>query len=223
MNFDLLLSNPLAYLKIYLSSDNFNLEEQARAVGNLIVIAWTIYILDWGIGKGALAWSLGIRPRTVGGLLGIPVAPFLHGLSKTKDGEPDNSHIVGNTIAFAILGLFIALQGLRLFYVVTIGIVLISGFGTWLFGREGSIHAGASGVTYGYTGFLLVYGFISRNPLAIFLGALAFLINLRRGWSISGVLPTDAGISWEMHLFGFLGGILMAYLITYVTLSCCSP
>jgi membrane associated rhomboid family serine protease len=222
MNFDLLLSNPLAYLKIYLSSDNFNLEEIGRAVGNLIVIAWTIYILDWGIGGGALSGVFGIRPRTFGGLFGIFVAPFLHGV-RTKDGNPDNSHIVYNTIAFAILGLFIALQGLRLFYVVTIGIALISGLGVWLFGAEGTRHIGASGITYGYTGFLFVYGFISRNPFAIFLGALTFFLRLRSGWSIAGTLPSDPRISWEGHLFGFLGGIVMAYIISYVKLSCCSP
>lgn len=217
MNFDLLVSNPISFLKLYLSSDNFDLNDQGRAVGQLVTFAWAVYIVDWGIGRGALAWSLGIRPRTVIGLLGILLAPFLHGL-RHKNGEPDNSHIVGNTVAFSILGLFIALQGANLFYFVTLAVTLISGFGIWLFGREGTVHAGASGVIYGYVGFLLVYGLVSSHPLAFMFGIAAFFLY---GWAVVGILPSGPGISWEGHLFGFVGGIVVAYIVSYVKLSCC--
>lgn len=210
--FDLSL---LTALKLYLATDNFNLEDQARAVGELILIAWAIHIVDWGFGRGAFGWAFGVRPRQVTGLFGIALAPFLHGVRR-KDGEPDNSHIVGNTLAFAVLGLFIAVQGLRLFYVVSIVSALVGGLGTWLFGRENTYHVGASGVIYGYTGFLLVYGFISRNILALILGITTFILY---GRYIVGILPTRPGISWEGHLFGFIGGVFAAYLISYVRLS----
>ena len=190
MDLDLFFSHPLAYLKLYLSTDNYNIEDIARAIGNLIVIAWAIFIIDWGVGRGSLSGALGIRPRTTIGLFGILFTPFLHGVDYDKDNNPIISHIVFNTVAFAILGLFIGLQGLKLFYVVTIGIALVSGIGTWLVGRENTVHVGASGVTYGYTAFLFLYGFISRNPLAFVLGAISFFLRLRSGWSIAGILPS---------------------------------
>lgn len=215
MDLDLFLSHPVAYLKLYLSNDNYNLEDIARALGNLIVIAWAIHIVDWGVGRGAFRGVFGVRPRTFGGLFGVFLAPFLHGV-RERNGEPDNSHIVGNTVAFAILGLFVALQGLRLFYVVTIGVALASGIGTWLVGQENSRHVGASGVIYGYIGFLLVYGLVASNPLALILGAVAFFMY---GWAVVGILPSAPGTSWEGHLFGFIGGVVMAYIVSYATLS----
>lgn len=216
MDLDLFLAHPVAYLKLYLANDNYNLEDIARAIGNLIVIAWAIHIVDWGIGRGAFSGVFGVRPRTFGGLVfGVFLTPFLHAVC-LKDGEPDNSHIVGNTVAFATLGLFVALQGLRLFYMVTIGVALSSGLGIWLFGTEGTRHVGASGVIYGYIGFLLVYRLVASNPLALILGAVAFFMY---GWAVVGILPSRPGISWEGHLFGFIGGIVMAYIVSYVKLS----
>ena len=50
----------LTALKLYLATDNFNLEDQARAVGELILIAWAIHIVDWGFGRGALGWAFGV-------------------------------------------------------------------------------------------------------------------------------------------------------------------
>jgi len=211
MDLDLFLSHPVAYLKFYLANDSYNIEDIARALGNLIIISWALHIVS----KGALSSALGIRPRQISGLPGIFFAHFLHFVD--TDGKyPDNSHIVGNTLAFAILSLFIALQGLNLFYIVTIGIALASGIGTWLLGRD-AVHAGASGVIYGYIGFLFVYGLVSRHPLAMILGIIAFFTY---GRVVVGILPAFSWISWEMHLFGFFGGIVMAYIVTYVQTAC---
>jgi membrane associated rhomboid family serine protease len=121
-------------------------------------------------------------------------------------------------MAFVVLGLFIALQGLNLFYIVTIGVALASGIGIWLFGTDTSVHAGASGVIYGYIGFLFVYGLVSRNPLALIFGLVAFFAY---GRVVVGILPSGPGISWEGHFFGFFGGIVMAYIVAYVQTSCC--
>lgn len=206
MDLDLFLSHPITYLKFYLTNDNYNIEDIARALGNLIVIAWAIHI----VGRGSFSSALGIRPRQISGLPGIFFAHFLHFVD-TNGKYPNNSHIVGNTLTFAILGLFIALQGLNLFYIVTIGIALASGIGTWLVGRD-AVHAGASGVIYGYIGFLFVYGLVSRHSLAMILGIIAFFAY---GRIVVGILPLVSWISWEMHSFGFLGGIIMAYIVSY--------
>ncbi|MBW4657617.1 MAG: rhomboid family intramembrane serine protease [Drouetiella hepatica Uher 2000/2452] len=207
----------LTLLRNYLETDQSNLSEQVRVLGNLSVFTWAIHTLDWAfrVGDdmteaGNLGGFLGIRPREWTGLPGIVCAHFLHDLERRK-GETDNSHIVGNSATFAILGLFLALQGLRFFYAVSIAVLLSSGVGTWLFGGKDTIHVGASGVIYGYMGFLMAYGFTSHNIGSLLIGFLTFILYSR---SVVGIFPQDEKASWEMHLFGFLGGIFMALALT---------
>jgi membrane associated rhomboid family serine protease len=210
-------SEAIVLLRNYIETDPSNLSEQVKVLGTLLVFTWAIHTLDWAFrvednitAAGNLGGFLGIRPRELTGLPGIVCAHFLHGLKRRK-GETNNSHIVGNSAAFAILGLFLVLQGLRFFYVVSIAVLLSSGIGTWLVGETNTVHRGASGVLYGYMGFLMAYGFTSYNIGALLVGLLTLVFYSR---SVVGIFPQDKGISWEMHLFGFLGGIFMALVLT---------
>lgn len=79
----------------------------------------------------------------------------------------------------------------------------------WFFGRSAN-HIGMSGVIYGLFGYLLVAGFISREfKLFMISGLVAFMY----GGLIFGVLPTMPGVSFESHLFGFIIGIIMAFIL----------
>jgi membrane associated rhomboid family serine protease len=77
--------------------------------------------------------------------------------------------------------------------------------GTWLFASNG-YHIGASGVVFGYLGFLLARGYFDRHPLNIAISVLVAVLYSRVLW---GLLPAN-GISWEGHLFGLLSGIAIA-------------
>lgn len=204
----------LLLLRAYLANDDSNLDEQLRVLWDLIVITWSVHAINWAFCGGGLCWVLGIRPRQISSLPGIVCAHFLHGVRGNKE-EKDNSHIAANTMAFATLGLFIVLQGVKLFWVVTTAVALTAGIGIWLLGRENTYHCGASGVVYGYIGFLLVYGLTSGNIVAI---AISVIIYLLYGWAVAGILPGRPGISWEGHLFGFIGGLTIAYAISYAQL-----
>lgn len=212
------LSHPIAFLTVYLAADNFDLEEQVRTIVNLIAVAWAIHIVNWGFGRGALNWVFGIRPRELSGIIGIFTAHFLHGVDR-DDNLYKNDHIVWNTVAFMFLGFLVAIQGLKLFYVVSIIAALISGLGTWLFGREGTYHVGASGVIFGYIGFLIIYGLVSRNLLAFLAGVVGLFVWQTNFIGLVGILPGRRGMSWEGHLFGFIGGVFAAYLIGYAMLN----
>ncbi len=137
----------------------------------------------------------GIHPRSVPGLAGIILAPFLHA---------GFDHLMVNSLPFIILGGIILLGGIRVFWKVTILVALCGGFGVWLVGARFSNHIGASGLIFGYLGFLLARGFFERS-LAWMLVAVVILIVY--GSLLFGVLPLHAGISWQGHLFGFFAGI----------------
>jgi membrane associated rhomboid family serine protease len=174
------------------------LKTQGTILGGLVGVMWALEIVDLALG-GALN-SFGIRPHSLIGLRGIFFAPFLHG---------NFAHLIANTIPFLVLGWFVMLQETSDFFLVSAIAMLVGGLGTWLFGSANSVHIGASGVIFGYLGFLLARGYYERNIPSIFL---AIIVGVFYGGAIWGVLPTQAGISWEGHLFGFIGGILAARL-----------
>ena len=175
------------------------LKQQFRLLGGLVAIMWVAEILDqWVLGQQLDRF--GIIPRTLIGLRGILLAPFLHG---------NFAHLMGNTLPFLVLGWLIMLRNTHDFLRVTLVVGLASGLGTWLFGSPGS-HIGASGVIFGYLGYLLLRGLFERRLGSI---SLSILVGTLYGSMIWGILPLQQGISWEGHLFGFLGGVLAARLL----------
>jgi membrane associated rhomboid family serine protease len=77
----------------------------------------------------------------------------------------------------------------------------------WLLGAPGSVHVGASGVIFGYLGFLMFSGWYARSVASIMLSV---LVTVMWGGLVFGVLPGQVGISWQAHLGGFVGGALAA-------------
>ena len=77
----------------------------------------------------------------------------------------------------------------------------------WLLGAPGSVHIGASGVLFGYLGFLLLSGWYARSAASILLS-----LGVAAAWGglVLGVMPGTPGISWQSHLGGFIGGVLAA-------------
>jgi membrane associated rhomboid family serine protease len=143
----------------------------------------------------------GIRPRQVDGLEGIVFAPFLH---------VSFDHLYANAVPLLLTGTFVLATGLRRFVAVTVLIVLASGLGVWFTAAPNTLVVGASGVILGYIGFLLARGIVERSWWGIVVGV---LIGLIYGTQILGeVLPTDERVSWQAHLFGFLGGVAAAIL-----------
>jgi membrane associated rhomboid family serine protease len=146
--------------------------------------------------------AYGIRPRTVVGLWGILFSPFLHA---------NLAHLLANTLPFLVLGWLVALRRLRDFLLVTAVVMLVGGTGVWLLGRPFSDHIGASGLVFGFLGFLLARGYFERSVTAIVLSLVALFLY---GGILWGILPAHNGISWESHLFGTLGGLTAGRLLT---------
>ena len=166
----------------------------------LVVVLFVIELLNHYDGD-RLNNAGGIRPHRIDGLDGIIFAPFLHA---------GFAHFYANAVPLLLTGTFALAIGVPRFLGVTVLIALVSGLGVWFVGKPGTVVIGASGIILGYIGFLLVRGIVERSWWGISVG---LLIGLLYGTQIlSEVLPGDEQVSWQAHLFGFVGGVVAAIL-----------
>lgn len=166
----------------------------------VIAVLWLVQIVNW-TDHYWLSRHFGIVAREPSRLPDIFSAPLLHW---------SFSHIEANSAPLFFLGFFAAYRGIRRFVVVTLLIVVTSGLGSWLFSPTRTLEVGASGVVFGYFGYVVVRGIVERRVLDVIVGIVVALLY----WSIlQGVLPNDPHISWQAHLFGLIGGIVAALLL----------
>jgi membrane associated rhomboid family serine protease len=175
------------------------IKTQLLTLGGLVALMWAIEIVDHIPSLNLDIY--GIIPRNPIGLRGILFAPFLHG---------NFPHLVANTVPFLTLGWLVMWRRTLDFWIVSAIAAVIGGLGTWLIGPSNSVHVGASGVIFGYLGFLLSRGYFERNFSSM---ALSVAVGVLYGGLLWGVLPQQQGISWQGHLFGFIGGVVEARLL----------
>lgn len=161
-----------------------------------VVLLWVVFWVD--IRFHLNFDQLGIYPQTASGLIGILCSPFLHG---------NLEHLYNNSVP-----LFILIAVLRYFYrdfffkILGYGI-LISGFITWIIGRE-SYHIGASGLIYVLVSFIFFKGIITKYFRLV---ALSLFIVFVYGSMVWYIFPNiQEEISWEGHLAGLITGLVFA-------------
>jgi membrane associated rhomboid family serine protease len=170
----------------------------------LVAVAWGVEAIDRFVLDGGLD-RFGIRPRRLSGLPGVLLSPWLH---------DDWRHLIANTLTFLGLGLVVLMAEGRTFLGTTLLLVVVSGLGTWVIGRP-AIHIGASGLIYGYFGYILGRAMWERRVIWVVVG---ILVALLYGGMIWGVLPSvrndpaKVAVSWEGHLAGLLAGLWLGRL-----------
>lgn len=172
------------------------LKHQLAVVFTIVVIMTMVEILNI-----ALERSLnihGILPRNPDHWYGVIFAPFLHG---------NTAHYLSNIVPLVVFSLLVMQHGIVRFMLLTMVVVLIGGSFVWLFAR-GAMHIGASGLLYGYFGFLLVAGFVSKEFKLMVISGLVWFFY---GGIVYGILPTMPHISFESHFFGFVVGAVFGY------------
>lgn len=172
----------------------------AKILGGFVGLLWLIQIINSVIFQGRLT-NLGIQPRSLDGLWGILFAPFLHG---------NFAHLIANTVPLAVLGWLVMLRQKRDLLTVSLLAGLVGGVGTWLTAAAGTVTIGASGLIFGYLGYLLFRGIFERRLWPI-IGSIATFFVF--GSILWGVVPGTVGVSWQGHLFGLLGGIIAARML----------
>ena len=142
--------------------------------------------------------QFGIVPRTLSGLIGILFSPLLHG---------NMHHLLANSVPLFVL-LVLLLSNPKYHPYQTLALIwLASGLGTWLIGRGGAVHIGASSIVFGLAAFLIVAGLTMKSWRS---ATVAIFVFLFYGGIFYGALPQAGPISWEGHLCGALAGAWLA-------------
>jgi membrane associated rhomboid family serine protease len=165
----------------------------------ILVVIWGLQIANYA-DSYYLTHSYGIMPRDISSLPNILFAPLLH-FSWT--------HIEGNSGPLFIFGFLAAYRGIGKFAALTAIVVLTSGFAAWFFETTNSVGAGASGVVFGYFGYIIVRGLFDRHVIDLLLGA---VMALCFAYQFAVLLPHQ-GIGWQAHVGGLAGGIVSGWLL----------
>jgi membrane associated rhomboid family serine protease len=172
-------------------------------MGAFLAVIWLLQVLNWADGY-RLDSEFGILPEHLSRLPDIFTAPFLHFTWQ---------HIEGNSVPLFVLGVLAAYRSIRRFLLVTLIVAVTSGLAVWLFQASNELTVGASGIIFGYFGYVLMRGFFDRNLADIGVGLVAGVLY----WTILEVaIPGTPGVSWIGHLGGLFGGVLAAWVLRAV-------
>ncbi len=177
-----------------------SLEGLSLLVG-IVVLMWLVEVIN-SLDHYALDGEGAIYPRNVDHVWSIFTSPFLHF---------SYQHLLDNTIPLVFMGVIIALRGAAKLALVTLIVIVVGGLGTWLIAPAGTETVGASGLVFGYATYLFTRGLFDRSALEILTGLVVGAV--WGGALISSVVP-HAGVSWQAHVCGAIGGVIAAWLLT---------
>ena len=169
-------------------------------MGVFLAVIWVLQVANWADGY-RLDSEFGILPEHVSRLGDIFTAPFLHFSWQ---------HIEANSLPLFVLGVLAAYRSITRFLLASLIIAVTSGMAVWLFQSSNELTVGASGLVFGYFGYVLVRGFFDRNLVDIGVGLVAGVLY----WTILQVaIPGTPGVSWIGHVGGLVGGVLAAWVL----------
>ena len=176
---------------------------EARKAFFLIVgfigLIWLLQVFNWA-DHYRLDQDYGILPRNIGRLPEIFTSPFLHF---------NWEHIEGNSGPLFVFGLLAAYRGVYRFLGVTLVVAITSGLAVWLFQSGTELTVGASGLIFGYFGYVLARGLIDRNLID---SLAAVVMALSYAYILTVAIPGTPGVSWIGHLGGLVGGIAAGWI-----------
>ncbi|MFG3225232.1 rhomboid family intramembrane serine protease [Kitasatospora sp. NPDC048194] len=179
------------------------LADSRRALVTMLglqAVIWSVQVVNW-LDDYGLSREYGLRSQRVDDLPEMFTMPFLHGSWE---------HISNNSWPLFVLGFLAAYRGMRRFLLASLVIMVSGGLLVWLLERPEAVTVGASGMVYGYLGYVVLRGVLDRRVLDAAVGiAVAALYSSL----LIGVLPVTQGVSWLGHLGGLIGGLAAAVLL----------
>ncbi|WP_300267249.1 rhomboid family intramembrane serine protease [Microbacterium sp.] len=181
------------------ASSNTTPSKLARFASPVVLLAvmWAIQLIDAAL-PGSFT-GFGLRSWDLSSITGLVLGPLLHS---------GWLHLLSNSLPFLVLGCLVAVEGARRFWLVTVIVALIGGVGTWIINAPGTLTVGASVLVFGYFVYIVVRVF-SPRPIAhrvAYALIAAIIIVLYGGSMLAGIVGVSAGVSWQAHLFGGIGG-----------------
>jgi membrane associated rhomboid family serine protease len=163
-------------------------------------VLWIVQIINAGDDYGLNRF--GLRPRAGSGLWGILTQPFLH---------QSYGHLASNTLPLVAIGWALLLSGVRVWLFVTATVIVLGDAATWLVAPSNEVIVGASGLVFGWLGYLMARAYFTRRLKWILT---AVMLLLFFGALLGSLLPTvDTHVSWQSHLCGFLAGVFVGWLL----------
>lgn len=172
----------------------------AFTILGVFLALWLVVVVDAGLDHRLLRF--GIKPRRLDGLSGVLVAPVLHA---------DFGQLAANAIPLLIFGWIMLISGLRYLALVTAACWLASGLVAWLAAPSDSLILGASGVTFGWLGYVLARAWFGRR--LVWIGIAIAVLCVFSG-TLAGLLPHSGNHTfWAGQLAGFGTGIGLGWLL----------
>ena len=169
-------------------------------MGGFLGLLWVIQLANWA-DSYRLDTTFGIVPHNEAHLADIFAAPFLHFSWQ---------HLEGNSVPLLVLGFLAAYRGIGRFIAVTVIAAITSGLAVWLFQSGNELTVGASGLIFGYFGYVVVRGLFDRNFVDAIVGALAAVAY---AYILTVAIPGTPGVSWIGHAGGLAGGVLAGWIL----------
>ncbi|WP_042401455.1 rhomboid family intramembrane serine protease [Streptacidiphilus carbonis] len=165
-----------------------------------MVVIWALQIVNW-TGDYDLDREFAVIPQNPDRLAEILTAPFLHFSWQ---------HIEGNSGPLFVFGFLAAYRGVVRFLWLTLLVALTSGLAVWVFQSSNTASVGASGLIFGYFGYVVLRGIFDRRLIDTLIGVVmaasfAYLVTI--------ALPGTPGVSWLAHMGGLVGGAVGAWLL----------
>ncbi|MFG3281890.1 rhomboid family intramembrane serine protease [Streptomyces sp. NPDC048111] len=165
-----------------------------------MAVVWALQIVNW-LSDYRLDLDFGVVPHDMSRLPAILVAPFLHF---------GWSHIEANSGPLFVFGFLAAYRGVVRFLWLTLLVAVTSGLAVWVFQGTDTLGVGASGVIFGYFGYVVLRGLFDRRLVDTLIGV---VMAASFAYLVTVAVPGTPGVSWLAHLGGLVGGMAGAYVL----------
>jgi membrane associated rhomboid family serine protease len=164
-----------------------------------VAFVWLVQLANVA-GEYDLSRDYGVVSREPGALPHVLSAPFLHW---------NWAHIESNSGPLFVFGFLAAYRGVARFLALSLLVAVTSGLTVWIFEQSAANTVGASGLVYGYFGYVVVRGLFDRHLIDSLIGV---VMAASFAYLLTVAVPGTPGVSWLGHLGGLIGGLVGAWL-----------
>ncbi|MEV0180098.1 rhomboid family intramembrane serine protease [Streptomyces sp. NPDC050625] len=164
-----------------------------------LLAVWLVQLINYA-DHYSLSRDYGVMSGDLGTLPDILIAPFLHW---------SWAHIESNSGPLFVFGFLAAYRGVVRFLGLSLLVAVTSGLMVWFLEGSGVETVGASGLIFGYFGYVVVRGLFDRHLIDTLIGV---VMGASFAYMLTVAVPGTPGVSWLGHLGGLIGGLAGAWL-----------